>query len=278
MPMADPISVTRNGHRTFFKWHRGRKTAADPVFTGTRLVEGMIGGASVEVDLVIHAERGFAVLHDLMLGRESTGHGAVLAKTAAQLRALHLRDNGGQETAEPVLLLEDLSALLTGKPIHPEAVLQLDFKEDATALDAAALTNFAKSVGQMAPHMILSSGDAVAVDLLTTAAPDIRVGYDPCHDGALERLAISGDFDGFVADAVAASPRATMIYLAYPLVLAADDAGFDMVAAFHAQNRRIDAYTIQRVDAASLVAVERLLALNVDQITTDDPQGLGAAL
>ena len=52
--MSDPVSVTRNGHRTYFKWHRGRRRAADPVFTGRRILEGMALGASVEVDLVIH--------------------------------------------------------------------------------------------------------------------------------------------------------------------------------------------------------------------------------
>ena len=65
--MADPISVTRDGHRTFLKWHRARRRASDPVFTGRRILEGMALGASVEVDLVLHADDGFAVLHDLEL-------------------------------------------------------------------------------------------------------------------------------------------------------------------------------------------------------------------
>ena len=39
--MADAISVTRAGHRTFFKWHRGRRRGTDPVFTGRRIIEGM---------------------------------------------------------------------------------------------------------------------------------------------------------------------------------------------------------------------------------------------
>ncbi|MDB5536345.1 MAG: glycerophosphodiester phosphodiesterase, partial [Devosia sp.] len=50
------------------------------------------------------------------------------------------------------------------------------------------------------------------------------------------------------------------------------------IAAFHAHGRRIDAYTIQRSDPESVASVERLLALKVDQITTDDPEGLAAAL
>lgn len=276
--MTDAISVTRDGHRTFFKWHRGRRRASDPVFTGSRILEGMRLGASVEVDLVIHGERGFAVLHDLDLGRESTGSGAVAGRTAAELRRLTLRDNAGNPIAEPVMLLEDLAGLLAESPIAATALLQLDFKEDEAALDGAAIANFAASVGPVARHMILSSGDAGAVRLLTEAAPGIRVGYDPCHGDTLQRLAGSRDFAGFVRDAVAALPKAEMIYLEYELVLAAAEAGFDLVAAFHAAGRRIDAYTINAVTPQTLAKVQRLLALRVDQITTDDPEGLAAAL
>lgn len=276
--MADPVAITRDGHRTYFKWHRGRRRASDPVFTGARIVEGMRMGASVEVDLVVHGDRGFAVLHDLTLGRESTGSGAVVMTGADALRRERLRDNDGKPIDAPVMLLEDLAALLAAETVHPEALLQLDYKEDVAALDARAIANFARRVAPVARHMILSSGDAELVRLLSGAAPGIRIGYDPCHDGALERLEASRDFAGFVADAVAASPDAEMIYLYYEMVLQVMDAGFDMIAAFHAAGRRIDAYTIQRADAVTLPKVERLVALKVDQITTDDPEGLAEAL
>lgn len=276
--MADAVSVVRHGHRTWLKWHRARRRGSDPVFTGVRIIEGMAMGASVEVDLVVHGERGFAVLHDLTLGRESTGNGLVVNTSAAELRRLNLRGNDGKPIGEPILLLEDLSRLLAGRTIHPEALLQLDFKEDAAALDAEAIANFGASVGPMAGHMILSSGDAASVRLLAAAAPGIHIGYDPCHDDAIEALLRHGDFRRFVADAVAASPAAEMIYLEYRLVLAAMDRGFDLVAAFHEADRRIDAYTIQRADAETLGLVEKLLALKVDQITTDDPDGLAAML
>lgn len=276
--MSGPVSLTRNGHRTFFKWHRARRRGSDQVFTGSRILEGMRLGASVEVDLVIHGERGFAVLHELILGTETTGSGAVADKTAEELRALHLRDNDGAATIEPVMLLEDLAALMVGGDVHPEAMLQLDYKEDVAALDAVAIATFAANVAPVASHMILSSGDAEAVRLLTDAAPGVHIGYDPCEDDALERLAETRDFAGFVRDALAASPKAEMIYLAYPVVLEAADAGFDIVAAFHKADRRVDAYTIQRADAAALPIVLRLLDLKADQISTDDAEGLAALL
>jgi glycerophosphoryl diester phosphodiesterase len=276
--MTDPIFIDRNGHRTWLKWHRGRRRASDPVFTGARIREGMRLGASVEVDLVVHGDRGFAVLHDLTLDRETTGNGRIADTSANALRALHLRADDGTPLDDHVMLLEDLSALLAKGGLHADALLQLDYKEDWRALDEAAIASFKASVAPVARHMILSSGDAESVRLLTDGVPGLRIGYDPCHDGALERLQQTLDFSGFVRDAVAASPKAEMIYLHHGLVLEADRLGFDIISAFHAEGRRIDAYTIQRADAASAPLVQRLLELKADQITTDDPEGLLALM
>ena len=277
--MTDPIEVTRDGHRTFFKWHRARRRASDPVFTGRRILEGMALGASVEVDLVRHADGGFAVLHDhLSIARETTGEGASAAHTADQLRALHLRGNDGAPIADHVMLLEDLCALLVRTPPHPDALLQLDYKEGQGRLDPASITAFAKAVTPVAANMILSSGEADSVAVLTGATTGLHVGYDPCHGEAIAELQRTRDFAGFTAQAIADSPRAEMVYLAYPLVLEANAAGFDIVAAFHAAGRRIDAYTIKVADATTRTVVERLLALRVDQITTDDPEGLANML
>jgi glycerophosphoryl diester phosphodiesterase len=271
------ISVEREGHRTFLKWHRARRRAADPVFTGRRIVEGLRAGASVEVDLVVHGEAGFAVLHDLTLDRETTGSGPVREVTAATLRGLRLRAEDGTPLSDPVMLLEDLADLLAREGAHPEGLLQLDFKE-GQALDAGTVEAFARIVAPVAGRLILSSGDGEAVRRLSGGLEGLRIGHDPCHFGALDRLRESRDFAGFVAGALADAPQAAMIYLEHRLVLAAAEAGFDIVAAFHDAGRRVDAYTVRKADAEGLAAARRLLALRVDQITTDDPEGLGAAL
>ena len=211
--------MTRDGHRTWLKWHRARRFGSDPVFTGRRIIEGMAAGASVEVDLVVHGDDGFAVLHDLVLDHETTGQGPVRATPAAVLRGLHLRGNDGAVLPDQVMLLEDLAALIAREGAHPQALLQLDYKEDAAALTPAVIATFAEALRPVARHFILSSGDAEAVGLLTDAVPGMRVGYDPCHMGAIERLQASRDFAGFVAEAVAASPRADLVYLEYRLVL-----------------------------------------------------------
>lgn len=277
--MDPAIAVARDGHRTFLKWHRARRRGSDPAFTGRRILEGLGLGASVEVDLVVHGSGGFAVLHDLTLDRETTGTGPVRATPAGVLRGLRLRGGDGAPLPDPVMLLEDLVALLAvGDALHPEGLLQLDFKEEERDLDDATVEAFGRLVAPVAGRMILSSGDAGAVRRLARAAPGLGIGHDPCHFGALDRLRGSRDFPGFVARALWEAPDATTIYLDHRLVLAAADAGHDLVAGFHAAGRGVDAYTIERADAAGLEAARRLLALRVDQITTDDPEGLGAAL
>ncbi|MYR06808.1 glycerophosphodiester phosphodiesterase [Gordonia sp. SID5947] len=273
-----PVEVLHEGHRTSIKWHRARRRPNDPPFTSRRIVEGMAAGASVEVDLVVHGERGFAVLHDLNLGHTTTGRGRVPAFSAQEIRALRIRDNDGTPTDETVLLLDDLPDLFAPATVHPNAVLQLDFKQDAAALDDIAVANFAAATAPIASSVILSCGDAEAVRLLTDAVPGIRIGYDPCHHGALRRVLRSEDFDGFVDRAVIASPDAEMVYLERRLILEADQRGFDMVGAFHDRGRTVDAYTISGVDDDSLRQARRLIALRVDQITTDDAEGLVAAL
>jgi len=218
------------------------------------------------------------VLHNFALEKETTGTGLVRETPADVLRGLHLRDNDGAVLPDRVMLLEDLCALLFEQPPRQGALLQLDFKEELAALDDRTIANFAKSVGPVADAIILSGGDIGAIRALSDAIPALRTGYDPCYGESLARLRATGDFAAFIGEALIAAPQADMIYLAFELVLAAEDAGFDIVAPIHAAGKTIDAWTIRQVTPASLEQVERLLALKVDQITTDDPEGLHAAL
>jgi glycerophosphoryl diester phosphodiesterase len=272
--MTEPLFIERAGHRTWLKWHRGRRRIDDPVFTGSRIAEGMRLGASVEVDLVVTGDKGFAVLHDKTLDRETTGTGPVAGTSDAAIRQMHLRGNDGASIDEPVMLLEDLCALMARERIHPSALLQLDYKEDETVLDARALDNFARATAPVARNMIVSSGSAEAVRLLTTAVPGLRSGYDASDEQRFRAAMAAHDLQGFVDAALASMPDAEMIYLYWEIVTLADDAGFDMIGAFHRAGKRIDAWTIREASAATRPVVERLLHLKADQITTDDPEGL----
>ena len=275
--MTDPISISRGGHRAALKWHRARRRVSDPVFTGKRILEGMALGASVEVDLVVHGGHGMAVLHDhLSIERETTGTGPARALDAAQLRALQLRGNDGTPIADHVMLLEDLCALLVKTPPHPEALLQLDYKEDLKALDSETIANFVRSTAPVARNMIVSGGDAEAIRTLTKAVPGMLSGYDPSDNLDASSVRDAGRLQQFVDDALATAPDADFIYLYWEIVTLSAEAGFDVVGAFHSAGKRIDAWTIKAADAATKPAVEKLLACKVDQITTDDPEGLVA--
>jgi glycerophosphoryl diester phosphodiesterase len=275
---TDPISVERDGHRTLLKWHRARRKATDPEFTATRILEAMRLGASVEVDLVVHADHGFAVLHDLELDHGTTGSGLVSETSKDKLRELFLRGNDGRPIADRVMLLEDLCERLKASPAHPDALLQLDYKEDLSRLSPSVVANFAAAVAPVSQTMILSGGDSAAVALLAAATPGLQTGYDPTYVGVLDDLNSPREYSDFISSALKTAPDAAMIYLDYELILAADAEGFDLVAAVHAAHRRVDAWTIRSINPATLAKVRRLLELRVDQITTDDPEGLVAAL
>jgi glycerophosphoryl diester phosphodiesterase len=276
--MADPILIERDGHRTWLKWHRGRRRASDPVFTGARIVEAMRLGASVEVDLVVSADGGMAVLHDMTLDRETTGTGPVAATSDSAIRTLRLRGNDGSPIADAVMLLDDLCALMAQGSVHPDALLQLDYKEDETVLSPSVIDKFVRATQPVARNMIVSSGSAAAIKMLTTAVPGMRRGFDPSDEIRFKAALAGGTLQGFVDEAVAALPGSDMIYLYWEIVTIAADAGFDMVAAFHAHGKRIDAWTVREASQQTKPIVERLLALKVDQITTDDPEGLIALL
>lgn len=272
--MTDPILIERQGHRTWLKWHRGKRTITDPVFTGQRILEGMRLGASVEVDLVVTGDKGFAVLHDKTLDRETTGTGAVAAASDDAIRQLRLRGEDGQPIDEPVMLLDDLCRLMQSGGVHADALLQLDYKEDETVLDAVALETFARATKPVARNMIVSSGSAKAVQMLTGAVPGMLAGFDASDEHKFKAALAAGNLQGFVDDAIAEAPGVDMIYLYWEIVTLSADAGFDIVEAFHRHGKRIDAWTIRAADEKTKPVVERLLGLKVDQITTDDPEGL----
>jgi len=89
--MADGLALYLRGHTVRLKWHRLRRKLGDPVFSFPRLEQGLALGASLEIDLRLHAGGGFVVLHDDTLERETTGSGAVARVTAAELKSLRIR-------------------------------------------------------------------------------------------------------------------------------------------------------------------------------------------
>jgi glycerophosphoryl diester phosphodiesterase len=243
--------IVRDGHRTRLKWHRARRRLADAPFTVARIREGLAAGASVEIDVRIRRDGTVEIRHDPR--------------------------RWWRPDAAPVGTLTDL-ANLSGTMAVGDALLQLDIKDSGTLLrhrmTARSREVVRQVLGELGPAVILSAGDPAAVAVYADALPAARTGTDPCTRGRIRDLQRTGDVPGFVAATVAAAPGATTVYLDHRVVTGAADAGTDIVAAFHDRGLTVDAYTVPTADGATGPLLERLLDLRVDQITTDDPEGV----
>jgi len=273
-PPMSGIAIETGDHTIRLKWHRLQRSLNDLPFTPRRLLEGLAAGASMEVDLRLHADHSFVCLHDETLDRETSGKGPVAAASLDQLRRLTLR-NAETTTGEGLILLEDLAELARSAG-SPDALIQLDLKEVDAALDPQTIENFRRTLACVAGRCILSGGDWQAVTRLAAAVPEMRRGFDPCADDTLEHLRDGIDCLDFVESTLVTAPEAEMIYLDYRIVLAAEEMGIDLVAPFRAAGKAVDAWTLNTDHAQAARSVKRLMALKVDQITTDEPDVLQA--
>ena len=113
-----------------------------------------------------------------------------------------------------------------------------------------------------------------AVSRLAEAVPGLRRGFDPCADDTLDQLRDDQDCRVFIAEGLAAAPEAETIYLDYRIVLAALEMGVDLIAPCHAAGKTVDAWTLNPDHARAAESLWHLIALKVDQITTDAPENL----
>jgi glycerophosphoryl diester phosphodiesterase len=268
------IAIASGDHVTRLKWHRLQRRRSDLPFTRRRLLEGLAAGASMEVDLRLHADHSFVCLQDATLDRETSGRGPVAGASLEQIRRLALRGEAGT-TGEGLILLEDLAELARGIAA-PDALIQLDLKEVDAALDGQTIENFRRTLACIAGRCILSGCDWKAISRLADAVPAMRRGFDPCAADTLEHLRDGIDCLDFVESTLATAPEAEMIYLDYRIVLAAQGLGIDLVAPFRAAGKAVDAWTLNTDHAGAARSVKRLVALKVDQITTDEPDALQA--
>jgi len=273
-PILNGLAIETEDHVTRLKWHRLQRSRSDLPFTPRRLVEGLAAGASMEVDLRLHADHSFVCLHDEILDNETSGTGPVAGASLEQLRRLTLWGGHGP-SGEGLILLEDLAELARGASA-PDALIQLDLKETDDMLDRQTIENFRRTLACVAGRCILSGCDWKAVTRLADAVPAMRRGFDPCANDTLAQLRDGIDCLDFAASALATAPEAEMIYLDYRIVLAAEEMGIDLVAPFRAAGKAVDAWTLNTDHPGAARSLKRLLALKVDQITTVEPDALQA--
>jgi glycerophosphoryl diester phosphodiesterase len=271
------LAVTLNGRQTRLKWHRLRRARSEGEFSSAVMAAGLHSGASMELDLTIRADGGFVVLHDDTLDRETTATGPVNAHDKASLAGVHYR-----QTGLPLILSEDLSALLT--TAHPAALLQFDMKDTLDAITDRGLDHLAYHFGQSSAPIIFSGGCPHLIAALAQRLPHLPRGIDPT-DRLVEAWQTSGltSLEPLLLPELRSTAAPDTCYLNWELVLRAQSQGLDLIALCHAEGVKVDAWTYTLADPAQGFSdrewdeFSTLVSLGADQITTDEALATEAA-
>jgi len=141
--------------------HRGLHDMARGVIENMpgAIAAAIAGNFSIEVDLQLTADNEAMVHHDDALGRLTDGSGALLELTAAQLKQVRFKD-----TAERMMALSDLCALVNGRvPLLLEVKSHFDGDRKLVARVAEVLGGYAGPVAAMSfdPDQVLALREAM---------------------------------------------------------------------------------------------------------------------
>jgi glycerophosphoryl diester phosphodiesterase len=136
--------------------HRGLHDAARGIIENMpgAVLAAIEGNFSIEVDIQLTADGEAMVHHDDVLGRLTEGSGALLGKTAAELKAVKFKD-----TSERMMSLGDLCALVAGRaPLVIEVKSHFDGNRKLVARMAEILASYSGPVAGMSfdPDQVLA--------------------------------------------------------------------------------------------------------------------------
>ena len=136
--------------------HRGLHDAARGIIENMpgAVNAAIEGNFSIEVDLQLTADGEAMVHHDDALGRLTEGSGALLGKTAAELRAVKFKD-----TSERMMSLGDLCALVDGRvPLVIEVKSHFDGDRKLVTRMAEVLASYSGPAAVMSfdPDQVLA--------------------------------------------------------------------------------------------------------------------------
>lgn len=252
------------------KWHQLRTRRSDAPFKCSNLELGWQVGASLEVDILASADGCFAVLHDATLGPSTTGRGRVSQLPVSSLTGLFHRDaTGAADPDAPVLTLAELVAPLRKLPKRPSAYLQLDLKLlKGHTLPDSAIVYAATAVAGLAHSIVLGSHHLDEARRLLRAIPGARLGYDPML--AVSHQRTLRDPERLLRHIERRRSGLALAYVRFDAVVAAEKAGFPLVARLLDLGIETDAWTVNP-GRISKSALHTLVEAKVRQITTDAP-------
>lgn len=258
------------------KWHQLRRRRSDPPFLRRNLEEALRTGAACEVDLVFTADGHAFCLHDLLLDRETTGFGPAAEATRAEVERLRQRAEDGHVLADRPLFLDEIVDTVGRIGASEPGLVQLDIKAPIEALGSAALERFGRVLGDAAPAFVAGGYDWAMIERLREAAPGMQAGFDPLAHYPRSCALSAAEFRTLGERTLAIAPDAAIFYLEAKLVLAGLRAGVNLVEIVKQDEALVDAWTLNAEEPDLRADLRRLIQAGCDQITTDDPDILGA--
>jgi len=262
----------------------------------------------IEIDITALADSDYLLVHDPVLESETTGFGAVGGCTTAQARSLFLKSGPlGEPLPYRPAFLSDVVTLFGAFP-KSNTRLQLDFKNVYPFFGDEPLRRLIDLLQPLGNRAIVSTGADWQLRQLHTLAPwldlglDIHFYIDYRPQGTLFdprqppfRCGVQGYWDdhplamfpfwgktdylaercAYILDSV---PYVSTFYVSYRFLLQSLSDGFDWTAAAHARSIRIDAYTLDLRGPDQIATANQLIAVGVDQFTTNFPRAFAVLL
>jgi glycerophosphoryl diester phosphodiesterase len=273
-PFPAGVALRHGGRAILLKWHMLRRTPADPAHSRANLRAGLARGAALEVDLQFSADGVGVCLHDDTLDAETSGRGPVHQQTARALVALRQRGEGGEILGEPPLRLEEVVEEVRRAAPSARGALQLDLK--APVLDERSVAGFAELVGGAAESFTVAGEDWSLVERLASAAPGVRLGFEPLRLFQDDPPRDPAAFRELAARMLAAAPGAEIVYLHTGLALRALACGEDLIGRLVEAGKQVDCWTIDPHRTAVADTLRRIADAGCGQVTTNGPEALEA--
>ncbi|MEJ1158445.1 glycerophosphodiester phosphodiesterase [Prosthecomicrobium sp. N25] len=256
------------------KWHMLRRRKTEPAHQRDSLRAALEAGAACEVDVVLTRDGHALCLHDRTLDRETSGTGPVAAAARADIERLRQRGPDGRLLDSPPLFLDEVVAAVAAHGRPDGGLVQLDVKEPAFRLDAAARRAIGAVLGDLAPRFVAGGAEWEAIEDLAEAAPGLRKGFDPLAFYTRRLPADPAWFEALGTFTLRTAPDAAIFYLEARLVLAGLDAGVNLVDRVGRAGAEVDAWTVDADRPDLLAVLRRLIGAGCRQITTNDPLAL----
>lgn len=254
------------------KWHQLRRRRSDPPFLRANLEAALRAGAACEVDLVFTADGHAFCLHDLTLDRETTGTGLASEATRAEVERLRQRTEDGSLLDVAPLFLDEIVDTVRRIGVAAPGLVQLDIKAPLDSLDAGGLDRFRTVLGETASAFIAGGYDFAMIERLAAAAPGLQAGFDPLAHYPRSCALPPEGFRALGEMTLGIAPDALIFYLEAKLVLAALNAGVNLVEIVTRNGALVDAWTLDAHRPNLREELRRLMAAGCGQITSNDPE------